>query len=188
MNNMKDLKLKEKYNKEVVAKIKEKFGYKNDLAVPKLEKVVINLGVGRMSQQQNFSDKILPELVKELALITGQKPKNAPAKKSIAGFKIRQGQIVGLVMTLRSGRMYDFMDKLIKIVFPRVRDFRGVDLKNVDKNGILSVGFKEHVVFPEVSSETSKYDFGLEVTVVPSFKNREQAIELYKLLGMPFKK
>ncbi|MBI5401536.1 50S ribosomal protein L5, partial [Candidatus Wolfebacteria bacterium] len=153
---MKDLKLKEKYNKEIVVKMKEKFGYKNNLAVPRLEKIVVNLGVGRMSQQQNFSDKILPELIKDFAFITGQKPKSAPAKKSIAGFKIRQGQIVGLVATLRGNRAHDFMDKLIKIVFPRVRDFRGVDLKNVDKNGILSIGFKEHVVFPEISSETSK--------------------------------
>lgn len=144
---MKDLKLKEKYNKEVVVKMKEKFGYKNDLAVPKLEKVVINLGVGRMSQQQNFSDKILPELIKELASITGQKPKNAPAKKSIAGFKIRQGQIVGLVMTLRGGQMYDFMDKLIKIVFPRVRDFRGVDLKMLIKTVFFLLVLKNMLFF-----------------------------------------
>ena len=185
---MKDLKFKEKYNKEVLPKMKEAFKYKNDFAVPKITKIVVNLGVGRMSQQQGFQDKILPELIKDFAAITGQKPKTAAAKKSIAGFKIRQGQIVGLVATLRGARMNDFLDKLIKVVFPRVRDFRGIDLKNVDKNGNLSVGFKEHVVFPEISPEDSRYDFGLEITIVPTVKNREQAVEMYRFVGIPLKK
>jgi len=185
---MKDLKFKEKYNKEIVLKMKEKFGYKNNLAIPKVEKVVINIGVGRMSQQQSFQDKILPEVVKDLSAITGQKPKTATAKKSIAGFKLREGQTVGLVVTLRGSKMADFMDRLVKIVFPRVKDFRGIELKNVDKNGNLSIGFKEHVVFPEISPETSRQDFGLEVTIVPNIKNREQAIELYRLIGVPLKK
>lgn len=168
--------------------MKKKFGYSNALAIPKIEKVVVNIGVGRMSQQQNFQDKILPEILKDLSSITGQKPKSSAAKKSIAGFKIRQGQVVGLVVTLRGNRRADFIDRLVKIVFPRVKDFRGIDLKNVDKNGNLSIGFKEHVVFPEISQETSRYDFGLEVTIVPDIKNREQAIELYRLIGIPLKK
>lgn len=181
------LKYKEKYNKEIIGKMKEKFGYSNILSMPKIEKVVVNVGVGRMSQQQNFGDKILPEVIKDLAAITGQKPKTAVAKKSIAGFKIRQGQTVGLVVTLRGSKMADFMDRLVKIVFPRVRDFRGINLKNVDKNGNLSIGFKENVMFPEINSETARYEFGLEVTVVPSIKKREEAIELYKLIGIPLK-
>jgi large subunit ribosomal protein L5 len=185
---MKDLKFKEKYNKEIVSQMKAKFGYKNALAIPKIEKVVVNIGVGRMSQQQNFQDKILPEIVKDLSAITGQKPKTAIAKKSIAGFKLRQGQTVGLVVTLRGNRLADFIDRLVKIVFPRVKDFRGIDLKNIDKNGNLSIGFKEHVVFPEISPETSRQDFGLEVTLVPNIKNREQAVELYRLIGVPLKK
>ncbi len=185
---MKDLKFKEKYNKEVAAKMKEKFGHKNLLSIPKIEKVVVNVGVGKKSQQQGFEDKVLPEIVKDLSAITGQKPKTTTAKKSIAGFKTRQGQIVGLVVTLRGNRMADFMDRLIKIVFPRVKDFRGIELKNIDKNGNLSIGFKEHVVFPEISQETSRQDFGLEVTIVPNIKNRDEAVELYRLLGMPLKK
>lgn len=179
---------KEKYYKEVIPKIKEVFGYKNNLAVPKIIKIVINTGIGRMSQQPNFQDKILPELIKELSLITGQKPKSTAAKKSIAGFKIRQGQIVGLVAVLRRGRMYDFLDRMIKIVLPRLKDFRGIDLKNVDKKGNLSIGLKEHLVFPEINQETSKFYFGLEITIVSNAKKRDEAIELYRLMGIPLKK
>lgn len=185
---MKDLKFKEKYNKVIVPAMKEKFGYKNIFSIPKIDKVVINVGVGRMSQQQNFNDKIFPEIMKDLAAITGQKAKTAVAKKSIAGFKIREGQIVGLVTTLRSKMMADFIDRLVKIVFPRVRDFRGIDLKNIDKNGNLTIGFKENVVFPEIVTDKARFEFGLEVTFVPSVRDREQAVELYKLIGIPFKK
>ena len=179
---------KEKYYKEVIPKMKEVFGYKNNLAVPKIIKIVINTGVGRMSQQPNFQDKILPELIKELSLITGQKPKSTAAKKSIAGFKIRQGQIVGLAAVLRRGRMYDFLDRMIKIVLPRLKDFRGIDLKNIDKKGNLSIGLREHLVFPEINQETSKFYFGLEITIVSNAKKRDEAIELYRLMGIPLKK
>src|SRR3989344_3114527 len=181
-NNMKKESLVEKYKKDIIPKMKEKFGYANNMAVPKLEKIVVNVGVGRLAQQANF-DKILPEVMNDLSSITGQKPATSGAKKSIAGFKIRIGQVVGVKATLRGRRMYDFLDKLINIVFPRVRDFHGVDLKNVDKKGNLTVGFKEHVVFPEILSELLKVDFGLEISIVSNAKTKEESIELYKLLG-----
>jgi len=154
----------------------------------KIEKIVINSGFGRLSTTPNFEEKALPGLIREFALITGQKPSPCAAKKSISGFKLRAGTIVGLKSTLRRKRMRDFLEKLIKVVFPRVRDFRGIDLKNIDTMGNLTVGFKEHVVFPEVSPETSLVNFGVEVIVVPREKNREKAIALYRELGIPLKK
>ena len=185
---MKQLSLKDKYQKEVVPKMREFFGFRNSLMVPRIEKVVVNVGVGRLSQQANFSDKILPEAMNTLSIITGQKPQKAAAKKSIASFKIREGQTIGLKVTLRGARMYDFLDRLVKVIFPRVRDFRGIDLKNIDQGGNLSVGLKEHLVFPEISPETSRVDFGLQIVIVSSAKKREEAIELYRLLGIPLKK
>jgi len=154
----------------------------------KLEKIVVNIGVGRLRQAQNFSDKILPEIEKELAEITGQKPSPRGAKKSIAGFKLRAGDIVGLKVTLRGKRMKDFLDKVIGIALPRVRDFRGIDLKKVDKSGNLSIGFREHSVFPEINLETSRVNFGIEITLVPNTVKKEEAVELYRKLGIPFKK
>lgn len=186
---MSKLTLKQKYQKEAVPAMKEKLGRKNDLAVPRIEKIVVNNGIGRLSQQPNFEDKILPEIMKEIALITGQKPVISKAKKSIAGFKIREGQIIGLKTTLRGGRMFDFLDKLIRIVLPRLRDFRGIDLKSIDANGNLNIGLKEQAVFPEINPEMIKFDFGLEISVaVAGVKKREEAIELYRLLGVPLKK
>ena len=185
---MKVIALQQKYQKEVIPKMKEKFSYKNNLAVPKLEKIIVNAGVGRLSQQQNFEEKILPELMKELALITGQKPKTTAAKKSISGFKIRQGQIVGLKTTLRRKRMYDFLERLIYIYLPRVRDFKGIDIKNIDAKGNLTIGIKEQTIMPEINPETSKVDFGLEVTIVSNAGKREEVIELYRQLGIPLKK
>mgnify|MGYP001591647214 CR=1 FL=1 len=176
-----------KYKEEIIPKMKEKFGYKNSLAVPKLQKVVLNVGVGRLSQQSNF-DKLLPEIISDISLMTGQKPITTSVKKSIAGFKVREGQTVGLKVTLRRSKMKDFLEKMINIVFPRVKDFRGIDIKNVDKNGNLTIGIKEHVVFPEINFETLKVDFGIEVSIVSNAKTREEAIELYKLLRIPFKK
>lgn len=152
-----------------------------------LEKIVVNVGVGRLSGQPNF-DKVLPELIQAVGLITGQKPATATAKKSIAGFKLRLGTVVGLKVTLRGHRMRDFLDKLVHVVFPRVKDFRGIDQKSVDRAGNLSTGFKEYVVFPEVLADIAKVNFSLEVTLVPRLKNREKAVELYKSLGIPFKK
>lgn len=178
----------QKYQKEIIPKMKEKFGYKNSLMVPRLKKIVVNVGVGRLSQQSNFEEKILPEIIKDLSLITGQKPTAAKAKKSIAGFKTRAGQTVGLKTTLRGQRMYNFLDKLNSASFPRVKDFRGINLKNIDENGNLTIGLKEHVIFPEINIEISKIDFGLEISIVSSAKNKEEATELYRQLGLPLKK
>ncbi len=171
-----------------VKKLKEKFGYKNDLAVPRIEKIVVNVGIGRLSSQPSFEDKILPELIKELSFITGQKPLSTKAKKSIAGFKIRAGQVIGLKVSLRRKRKDDFLKKLVNVVFPRVRDFRGIDINSVDGTGNLNIGLRDHLVFPEVNAEESKIDFGLEISIVSTAKNRDEAIELYRLLGVPFKK
>ncbi len=156
--------------------------------INQVQKVVVNVGVGRLSQQPNFEEKILPEIIKNLALITGQKPSPAAAKKSIAGFKTREGQIIGLKTTLRRRRMRDFLERLVKIALPRVRDFRGINPKNIDGNGNLTIGLKEHLVFPEINSEVSKVDFGMEITIVSNAKTREEAMELYRQLGLPLKK
>lgn len=178
----------EKYHKEAVPALKEKFGYKNSLAVPSLEKIVVSAGVGRLSQTPNFEEKILPELISEMSMITGQRPAPRRAKKSIAGFKLRSGQLVGLKTTLRRRKMFDFLERLIKIVIPRLRDFRGIDLKSVDQKGNLNIGFKEQAAFPEINPEISRVDFGLEISIVSNAKKKEEAMELYRLLGIPFKK
>lgn len=155
----------------------------------KIEKVVINVGIGKLSAQPGFSDKILPSINKDIASITGQKAAERPAKKSISGFKLREGAVVGLKTTLRSKRMADFLDKMIKVVLPRVRDFHGLSTKNIDKSGNMSFGIKDHLVFPEVSAEVSKTNFGMEITIVPkNMKNSKEAVEFYKGLGIPFEK
>jgi len=180
--------LKTKYLKEVVPKMKEIFGYRNEFRVPKIVKIVVNSGIGRLSQQPNFEEHLLPQLIKEFSLIVGQKPKLTKARISIAEFRTRKGQIIGMVATLRSQRMYDFLEKLIKIALPRVKDFKGLDLKMVDKQGNLNIGLKDHLVFPEITPEDSKIDFGMEVAIVTNARSREEAIELYRLLGLPLKK
>lgn len=152
----------------------------------KLEKIVVNIGVGRLSSQPNFEEKILPEIIKESAFITGQKASIRKARKSIAGFKLRTGTVVGLKTTLRGKRMADFFSKVTKIVLPRIRDFRGLDPKAIDNGGNMTIGLKEHVVFPEISSELSKTNFGLEITLVPKLQKKIKPVELYKELGVPF--
>ena len=154
-----------------------------------LEKVVVNVGVGKKAvSQSGFDSKILPEIIKELSQLTGQKPATRAATKSIAGFKLRQGMVVGLKVTLRGKRMIDFVERLNKIVLPRLRDFRGLELKNVDQGGGLSIGLQDHLVFPEINPETSKVNFGLQVTLVPKVKDRESAIDFYRQIGVPLKK
>lgn len=154
-----------------------------------LDKVVVNTGIGRLSTQPNFSDKILPEVTANFTAITGQKPSERPAKKSISSFKLRQGTVIGLKATLRKKRMEQFLNKVIKVVLPRVRDFQGINTKNVDSHGNLTFGVKDHLVFPEVNAENSKSNFGVEITVVPKVrKTQEEALEFYKVLGVPFMK
>ena len=162
---------------------------REDKNTKKIEKIVINAGIGRISSQPNFVDKILPELIKDFSLMVGQKPSTQGAKKSISGFKLREGMIVGLKATLRGRRMIDFLEKIIKIVLPRIRDFRGIDPKNIDSHGNLTIGIKENLVFPEINPEISKVSFGVQVTIVPqSVKNRNAAIETYRSLGLPLKR
>jgi len=161
---------------------------KPNLIKNNLEKIVVNVGVGRLRQQGQFEEKILPEIIQELSMITGQKPINRPAKKAIATFKTRLGDIVGLKVTLRGKRMFDFFTRFVNVVLPRVKDFRGLNLKSVDAAGNLSVGIEDQLVFPEIDADKTRVDFGLEVTVVPVIKNREKAVALYRELGVPLKK
>src|SRR3989344_391475 len=153
-----------------------------------LEKVVVNVGTGRLSSQPNFEEKTLPEVAKELSLIVGQKPSIRKATKSIAGFKLRAGTTVGLKITLRGKRMGEFLRKLTQVAMPRVRDFRGIKRESIDLNGNLTIGLKEHWVFPEISQDISKVNFGMEIKLVPKLQDKEKAVELYKELGIPFSK
>ena len=175
--------LKDKYIKEVIPRMKERFGYRNNLAVPKIEKVVVNTGIGQAIKEE----KIQEEISRDLALITGQKPACRPAKKAISAFKTRKGMIVGLMVTLRGQRMYDFLERLINIALPRSRDFRGLPEKSVDQNGNLTIGLKEQIIFPEISAEKARNIFGLEVTVVTTARSHEEGVVLLKLMGFPVK-
>jgi len=176
--------LKEKYLKEVVPAMKEKFGYKNDLAVPRLERVTVNVGLSRSVTEKD--PKYIEFVSNNLVKITGQKPITTLARKSIAGFKIRKGLMVGLKATLRRNRMYDFLEKLIYIALPRTKDFRGLDPNSLDELGNLSLGFREQLPFPEIGASESEKIHGLEVTIVTTAKSREEGLWLFKLLGFPF--
>lgn len=184
------LKLSEKYKKEVIPAMKEKFGYTNDMAVPRIEKVIVNSGFGRQvsGKTGKEGEKIQKHILNELSLITGQKPALRKAKKSISSFKLRKGMPTGAVVTLRGRKMYDFLERLIFITFPRTRDFRGIDSKLIDPKGNLCLGFKEHTSFPEISAEKEKSIFGLEIAIVTTADNKEQGLELLRLLGFPIKK
>lgn len=153
-----------------------------------LDKVIVNAGIGRASQSPNFEEKVLPQLIKDISAIAGQKPQIRRARKSIAGFKIREGQVVGLKITLRHKKMVDFLTRLLTIVLPRVRDFSGVSLDSVDKGGVLNVGFRDQFVFPEINPEESSFIFSLGVNLVPRRHNRAASIESYRGMGIPFKK
>src|SRR5271154_2716510 len=153
-----------------------------------LEKVVIDAGVGRLSQTPNFEEKALVQVKRDLAAMTGQAPQIRRAKKSIAGFKIREGQIVGLRVTLRKEKMVDFFERLVTIVLPRVRDFNGLELSNVDHGGTLNLGIREQLVFPEIAPENSPVTFSIGVSVVPKKKDHEKSLEEFKRLGVPLKK
>ena len=153
-----------------------------------LEKIVVAVGVGKLRQNAQFENNILPEIIKDLTAITGQKPQPRPAKQSIAGFKLREGNMVGLRVTLRDKRMYDFLGRMVNVALPRVRDFRGINPKQIDNAGNLTIGVREHTVFPEISPEDSKYDFGFEVTFVSGVKDKEKARAVFEKLGIPFEK
>jgi len=178
------VRLLEQYKKTVLPELRKELVLSNDLAAPRLVKVVVNAGIGRLLQQQ---PKELDNLIATFARIVGQRPVSRKARKAISAFKIREGQIVGLSATLRGKRMYEFVDKLVNSALPRTRDFRGISPSGFDHHGNYSLGLREHIVFPEMSGEDVAGVFGLEVTVVTTAKTREQAFKLLKKLGFPFK-
>jgi large subunit ribosomal protein L5 len=167
----------------MVPKLMEKFAYRNAMQVPKIEKVVLNMGVGEAIQ----NPKSLDGAVADLTAISGQKPVITKAKASIAGFKLREGMSIGCKVTLRGDRMYDFLDKLINVALPRVRDFRGVSPKAFDGRGNYTLGIKEQLIFPEIDYDKIDKIRGLEVVIVTTAKTDEEARELLKLMGMPFR-
>lgn len=184
------MKLLDKYNKEVMPSMMKSFGYSSSMAAPKIKKIVINCGFGKMvvGKSAGEREKVEEYISQSVAAITGQKPSLNKAKKSIAAFKLREGMAVGASCTLRKKRMYDFLEKLIWIVLPRSRDFRGVDQKSVTNQGDITIGFKEYVPFPELKVEKEKGIFGLEVTISTTAKTKDEGVELLRLLGFPFKK
>jgi large subunit ribosomal protein L5 len=176
--------LKDHYTKEVRKRLQDEFKIKNPMAVPKIEKVVLNMGMGEAIQNA----KILDTAVEELSAITGQKPVVTKAKKSIASFKLREGQSIGTMVTLRGDKMYEFLDRLINIALPRVRDFRGVPTKSFDGRGNYTLGIRDHLIFPEIDAGKVDKSKGMNITIVTSAKNDEQARFLLRELGMPFGK
>ena len=181
----------QKIKDEKMIELKNQLKLTNIYQVPKLEKIVINSGVGRyVSTDERKDGKPLAiiEISKILSLISGQKPKITRAQKSIASFKIRENDEIGAVVTLRGKKMQDFLFKLINVTLPRTRDFRGIPEKKVDSSGILTIGIKEHLAFPELIDEDFKRIYGLEITLVPNTRNREKALALYKSLNIPFAK
>ena len=175
------LRLKQLYEEKVKVKLISE-GYKNNMAVPKISKVVVNVGIGKT----RVNSAAVEQIKKNLAAITGQKPAIRKSRKAISGFKVRTGDEVGLMVTLRGDRMYDFLEKLINITLPRIRDFRGLNPKSFDGNGNFTLGMTENIYFPEVSQVTENIH-GLEITVVTTAKNKDEGLKLLKELGFPFK-
>lgn len=174
--------LQEVYNEQVIPKMMEKFGYKNIMEVPKLEKIVINMGVGKAKENA----KVLESAVADLTIIAGQKPIITKAKKSVANFKLRENMPIGCKVTLRKAQMFQFADKLINIALPRVRDFRGVSDKSFDGRGNYSLGIKEQLIFPEIEYDKIDAIRGMDIVFVTTAKTDEEARELLRFLGMPF--
>ena len=175
--------LYEQFNKQIAPKLKEAYGYKNVMQVPKIQKIVINTGVGKFIKDGKYIDAIVADIAK----ITGQAPVRTIARKSIAGFKIREGQVVGITVTLRGEKMYSFLDKLIHVALPRVKDFQGVKADGFDGRGNYHLGLKEHLVFPEISNDSLDNPFGMEISIVTNAGKDEPVRELLKQMSFPFK-
>ena len=175
--------LKDKYREEVAPALKERFGIENPMRIPKLEKITVNMGVGEAAQDVRRLDGVM----EDLARITGQKPQLRRARKSVAGFKIREGMPVGARATLRGERMWEFLDRLVSIALPRVRDFRGINPSAFDGRGNFALGLREQTIFPEVSYDSIDSMRGLDVAVVTTAETDEEARELLRMLGMPFR-
>lgn len=178
-----NLNFEEQYKKKIIPALMKELNVKNVFALPKPQKIVVNVGLGRAIKDEKFLELVL----RDLGLITGQKPKTTLAKKSIANFKTREGMIIGAMVTLRGPRMFDFLSRLINIALPRTRDFRGISFKSLDKKGNLTIGVKEHIVFPEISGEEVKNIFGFEISIVIKAKNQGEAVAFYKAIGFPIK-
>ena len=176
--------LKDLYKSEIVDAMVKKFGYKNIMEVPKLDKIVINMGVGEAKD----NSKVLETAVKELEIITGQKVVTTKAKNSVANFKIREGMPIGCKVTLRGEKMYEFLDRLVNLALPRVRDFRGVSSSSFDGRGNYALGIKEQIIFPEIEYDKIDKVRGMDIIVVTTAKTDEEARELLRLFNMPFKK
>ncbi|MDH7577513.1 MAG: 50S ribosomal protein L5 [Bacillota bacterium] len=175
--------LKERYRSEIIPQLMKRFNYKNVMEAPKLEKVVINMGVGEAIQ----NPKALEAAVNDLTQISGQRPIITKARKSVAAFKLRTGMKIGCKVTLRGNRMYDFFEKLVNVVLPRVRDFRGVSPRSFDGRGNYTLGLREQVIFPEINYDQIDKVRGMDITVVTTAKTDEEARELLRLMGMPFR-
>ena len=176
--------LKEKYNKEIVKSLMDEFKYKSVMEVPKLEKIVVNMGVGEAAHEEKFMEAA----VKDLEAITGQKVVVTKAKKSIAGFKIREGQSIGCKVTLRGENMYNFLEKLVRIALPRVRDFRGISKNAFDGKGNYTLGIKEQLIFPEIEYDNIVKVMGMDIVLVTTAKTNEEGLALLSAFGLPFRK
>ena len=174
----------ERYKNEIIPELAKKFGYKNNMAAPRIEKIVINMGVGAASQDI----KILEEAQRDLATITGQRPVVTRSKKSIANFKIRKGVPVGCKVTLRGARMYEFLDRLLNVALPRIRDFRGVNPDAFDQHGNYALGISEQTIFPEIDIDKVSRTYGMDIIFTIKTRSKEESFELLKMLGMPFSK
>ena len=175
--------LLEEYNNQIKQELKSKLGLKNMFEVPKLEKVIINMGIGDGKEDTKLIDKAL----EDLSLISGQKAIKTKSKKAISGFKIRAGMPLGVKVTLRNKVMYEFLDRLVNIAIPRIRDFRGLNMKSFDGNGNFSMGIKEHVIFPEINFDKVEKIRGMDITICTTAKSNNEALELLKSFNMPFK-
>lgn len=178
--------LKTVYQEKVIPALTKKFNYGNPMEVPKLQRIVVNIGLGKMSDGGK-ENKIIDDSVKELGLIVGQRPVITKAKKSIAGFKLREGASIGCMVTLRGDRMFEFMDRLVNLALPRVRDFRGVSASAFDGSGNYTLGLKEHTIFPEIEYGKFEKIKGMNITIVTTAKTDDESRELLKNLGMPFR-
>lgn len=175
--------LKERYREDIIPALKQRLDYRNDLEVPRLEKIVVNMGVGEGAHDP----KVIDAAMKDMSIITGQKPKLNRAKRSVAGFKLRTGMSVGCKVTLRGDRMYEFLDRLMSVAIPRVRDFRGLNPRSFDGSGNFNVGLDEQLVFPEIDYDSIDKVRGMDITIVTSAESDEEGLALLDAFGMPFR-
>lgn len=180
-------KLQQKFNKQVIPAMMKEFGFKNPMAVPRITKVTINTSFGKQAVTKTSSEreKLVASISQDIASISGQKPKIVNSKKSIAGFKLREGLEIAAMSTLRKGKMWDFLERLIFLSLPKSRDFKGLEESSVDSGGNMNLGFREHINFPEISTEKEKAIFGLQITISTNAKNHEQGLALFRLMGFP---